>query len=98
MTDLSETPNEELLATLDTVLVELERRLLRYARAGAQTPGMSEEGLVLAARSAARLRQTQSAAGHTAGHLQVLGVGEWTPSSTNPGWSDDPRVTGESDE
>jgi hypothetical protein len=59
---------------------------------------MSEEGLVLAVRSAARLRQTQSAAAHTAGHLQVLGVGEWTPTSTNPGWSDDPRVTGEPDE
>jgi hypothetical protein len=95
MAELSESPNEELLATLDAVLVELERRLLRYARAGSQTPGMSEEGLVLAARSAARLRQTQSAAAHTAGHLQVLGVGEWTPSSTNPGWSDDPRVTDE---
>jgi len=89
----SEAPNEELLAALDGLLVELERRLLRYARTGAQTPGMADEGLVLAVRTSARLRQTQSAAAHAAGHLQVLGVGEWSPTSTNPTWNDDPRVT-----
>jgi hypothetical protein len=31
----------------------------------------------------------------TAGHLQVVGIGEWSPSSTNPNWSDDRRVTGD---
>jgi hypothetical protein len=55
---------------------------------------MADEGLVLSVRSGARLRQAQSAAAHAASHLQVLGVGGWNPRSTNPGWSDDPRVTG----
>jgi hypothetical protein len=64
---LSGRSNAELLAVLDCVLVELERRLLRYA----------------------------SSAAHAASHLQVLGVGDWSPRSTNPGWSDDARVTGE---
>jgi hypothetical protein len=95
LSGLSEASNEELLAALDAVLLELERRLLRYARSGAEIADMADEGLVLAVRSGARLRQTQSAAAHTAGHLQTLGVGDWTPRSTNPGWSDDPRVTGQ---
>jgi len=85
----------DLLAALDVVLLELERRLLRYARSGAEILGMADEGLILPVRSGARIRQTQSAAGHAAGHLQVLGVGDWSPASTNPGWSDDPRVTRE---
>jgi hypothetical protein len=92
---LSECSNEELLAALDGVLLELERRLLRYARSGAEIVDMADEGLVLAVRSGARVRQTQSAAAHAAGHLQTLGVGGWSPRSTNPGWSDDPRVTGQ---
>jgi len=29
------------------------------------------------------------------GHLLVVGIGDWAPSSTNPGWSDDRRVTGD---
>ena len=53
---------------------------------------MADEGLLLSVRAGARLRQAESAAGHTAGHLQVLGVGGWEPESTNPRWSDDPRV------
>jgi hypothetical protein len=88
-------PNPELLALLDRVLLELERRLLRYAQRGAEIQEMADEGLVLALRAGARLRQAQSAASHTAGHLQVVGVGDWSPSSTNPGWSDDRRVTGD---
>ena len=92
---LSGCSNEELLAALDGVLLELERRLLRYARSGGEIVDMADEGLVLAVRSGARVRQTQSAAAHAAGHLQTLGVGGWSPRSTNPGWSDDPRVTGE---
>lgn len=92
---LSECSNDELLAVLDVVLLELERRLLRYARSGREFLGLADEGLVLAVRSGARVRQTVSAAAHAAGHLQVLGVGGWSPQSTNPGWSDDPRVTGQ---
>jgi hypothetical protein len=89
--------NHDLLMCLDMVLVELERRLLHYARVGGQALPMADEGLVLATRTAARLRQTQSAAAHAAGHLQVVGVGDWTPVSTNPSWSDDPRVSGDDD-
>ncbi len=51
--------------------------------------------MTLAMRSGARLRQAQSAATQTAGHLQVVGIGDLAPSSTNPGWSDDRRVTGD---
>jgi hypothetical protein len=91
---LEETSNEELLAVLDDVLLELERRLLRYARSGPEIMDMADEGLVLSVRAGARLRQAQSSAAHTTSHLQVLGVGAWSPRSTNPGWSDDPRVTG----
>jgi hypothetical protein len=90
---LGDTSNAELLAALDLVLLELERRLLRYAQKGHEILEMADEGLVLAARAGARLRQAQSAAQHTAGHLQVVGVGEWSPRQNNPGWSDDTRVT-----
>jgi hypothetical protein len=86
-------PNEALLATLDAVLVELERRLFKYAHTDAQFQAMSDEGLVLAARAAARLGQAQSAAQHAQSHLQIVGVGGWRPSSTRPGWDADPRVT-----
>jgi hypothetical protein len=92
---LAESSNEDLLAILDGVLLELERRLLRYARSGGEIIEMADEGLVLSVRLGARLRQAQSAAAHAASHLQVLGVGGWSPRSTNPGWSDDPRVTGQ---
>lgn len=84
--------NEQLLACLDHLLLEVERRLLRYARRGPEILQMADEGLVFAARSGARLRQAQSAAGHCVGHLQVLGVGNWSPQSTNPGWANDPRL------
>lgn len=95
---MSERSNDELLAALDVVLLELERRLLRYARSGPEFIQMADEGLVLSVRSGARLRQAQSAAAHAASHLQVLGVGGWSPRSTNPGWSDDPRVTATEEE
>jgi hypothetical protein len=88
-------PNAELLTALDVVLLELEKRLLHYARLGPELLEMADEGLVLAVRAGARLRQAESSASHAAGHLQVVGVGEWTPKSTGPSWSDDPRVTGE---
>ena len=86
-------PNQDLLAALDEVLLELERRLLRYAREGHELLEMADEGLVLATRTRARLGQAQSAAAHTQGHLQVVGIGDWSPKSTQPNWSDDPRVT-----
>jgi len=92
---LSGLGNPELLRVLDSVLVELERRLFRYARVGPELLEMADEGLVLAARAAARLSQAQSSAAHAVGHLQVVGVGDWTPRSTNPAWSDDRRVTGD---
>jgi hypothetical protein len=91
---VSELTNGDLLATLDVVLLEIERRLLHYARSGAEIQAMADEGLVVATRTAARLRQAQSAAAHTAGHLQVVGVGDWHPKTINPSWSDDDRVTG----
>lgn len=97
MPRLEDRSNEELLNVLDEVLLELERRLLRYARSGPEIMDMADEGLVLSVRSGARLRQAQSSAAHAASHLQVLGVGGWKPRSTNPNWSDDSRVTGEQD-
>jgi hypothetical protein len=85
-------PNDALLADLDRVLVELERRLFTYAHTEGQFQAMSDEGLVLAARSAARLGQSQSAAAHAKSHLQISGVGNWRPGSTRPGWNDDART------
>src|SRR5437868_3463648 len=49
-------PDDDLLAALDAVLLELEKRLLQYARGGPEILQMADEGLVLAARSAARRR------------------------------------------
>jgi hypothetical protein len=92
---LPELSNDELLTVLDLVLLEAERRLLRYAQQGPEIRDMADEGLVLAIRAGARLRQAQSATMHATGHLQVLGVGGWNPQSTNPGWDSDPRVAGE---
>lgn len=94
---VADLPNDELLAALDVVLLELERRLLRYARIGHEILEMANEGLVLAVRAGARLGQAQSSATHAAGHLQVIGIGEWKPTSTRPGWGDDPRVADEAD-
>ncbi|MGH2871828.1 MAG: hypothetical protein ACRDL5_05140 [Solirubrobacteraceae bacterium] len=92
---LAEQSNVPLLDVLDRALLELERRLLRYARSAGEIQEMADEGLVLAVRAGARLRQANSAAAHTASHLQVVGVGQWRPQSTNPGWDDDPRVAGD---
>ena len=90
--------NAELLAALDLTLLELEQRLLRYAQRGAEILEMADEGLVLAARASARLGQAQSAALHAQGHLQVVGVGDWNPTSTQPSWGADPRVAGDDPE
>ena len=90
--DVERLSNQELLGVIDLTLLELERRLYRYARVGAELQEMADEGLLLAARSAARLGQAQSAAVHTQGHLHIVGVGSWKPTSTRPSWSEDPRV------
>jgi hypothetical protein len=90
---LSGLTNDQLLGHLDELLLELERRLLDYAKSGHEIHAMADEGLVLAARAGARLRQAQSSAAHTAGHLQVVGIGHWRPTSIDPSWKDDPRLT-----
>ena len=94
---LSNLSNPELLSALDLALLELEKRLFRYAKVGPELLEMADEGLVLSARAKARLSQSLSAAQHTEGHLQVVGVGEWRPTSTRPSWNAEPRVTQEED-
>ena len=89
---LSNLSNPELLSALDLALLELEKRLFRYAKVGPELLEMADEGLVLAARAKARLGQSLSAAQHTEGHLQVVGVGEWRPTSTRPAWNAEPRL------
>jgi hypothetical protein len=73
--------------------LELEKGLFRYAEVGLELLEMADEGLVLAARAKARLGQLLSAAQHTEGHLQVVGVGEWRPTSTRPAWNAEPRLS-----
>jgi hypothetical protein len=93
--DLTSLVNAELLTELDRLLLELERRLLRYAQTGPEILEMANEGLVIAARAAARLAQAHSSAEHALGHLQIVGVGDWSPRSTQPIWRDDPRLAGD---
>src|SRR5215211_3668929 len=95
---LSNLTNPELLSALDLALLELEKRLFRYAKVGSELLEMADEGLVLAARAKARLSQSLSAAQHTEGHLQVVGVGELKPTSTRPAWNAEPRLTNEDEE
>jgi hypothetical protein len=95
---LSNLSNPELLSALDLALLELEKRLFRYAKAGPELLEMADEGLVLAARAKARLGQSLSAAQHTEGHLQVVGVGEWRPTSTRPAWNAEPRLPPEQED
>jgi hypothetical protein len=90
---LSALPNAELLSALDLTLLELERRLYRYAHVGPELLEMANEGLVLAVRARARLGQGLSSAQHAEGHLQLVGVGDWQPTSTRPSWDTDPRVS-----
>jgi len=49
--------NPELLSALDLALLELEKRLFRYAKVGPELLEMADEGLVLAARARARLER-----------------------------------------
>ena len=90
--------NRDLLSALDLTLLELERRLYRYAHEGEEIIDMADEGLLLASRAQARLGQAISAAEHTVSHMQVVGVGEWNPTSTHPSWEDEPRLTEENPE
>ena len=90
---LATLPNPELLNALDLTLLELEKRLMRYARVGPELLEMADEGLLLAVRARARLGQALSSAQHTEGHLQVVGVGEWKPTSTRPAWNTEPRLS-----
>ena len=48
---LSNLSNPELLSALDLALLELEKRLFRYAKVGPELLEMADEGLVLAARA-----------------------------------------------
>jgi len=84
--------NPELLSALDLTLLELEKRLLHYAKVGPEVLEMADEGLVLAVRARARLGQALSSAQHAEGHLQIVGVGEWNPRSTRPTWNTEPRL------
>ena len=84
--------NPELLRALDLSLLELEKRLLHYARVGPEVLEMADEGLVLAVRARARLSQALSSAQHAEGHLQIVGVGNWEPTSTRPTWNTEPRL------
>ncbi|MBA3472652.1 MAG: hypothetical protein H0T57_05380 [Rubrobacter sp.] len=90
---LSNLSNPKLLSALDLTLLELEKRLYRYAHVGPELLEMADEGLVLTARARARLGQAVSSAQHAEGHLQIVGVGEWKPSSTRPAWNTDPRLS-----
>src|SRR5215216_1037167 len=94
---LSTLSNRELLSALDLTLLELERRLYRYAHEGEQLIDMADEGLLLASRAGARVGQALSAAEHTQAHLQLVGVGEWAPTSTRPSWDAEPRLGIEDD-
>lgn len=90
---LSNLSNPELLRALDLTLLELEKRLSRYAHVGAEVLEMADEGLLLAVRARARLGQALSSAQHTEGHLQIVGVGEWKPTSIRPAWNTEPRLS-----
>jgi hypothetical protein len=90
--DLGTLMNGALLAELDLLLLELERRLYRYARSGSELVHIADEGLLLAVRSRARLTQALASAQHTERHLQVVGIGQWQPTGTGQAWNADARV------
>lgn len=95
LASLGDVSNPELLHAVDVILLELERRLLRYVE-GSKVVAMADEGLILSVRAAARLAQAQSATNHARGHLQVVGVGDWQPRGTEARWDGDGRVVGDS--
>ncbi len=81
---LSNLSNRDLLSALDLTLLELERRLYRYAHEGEEIIDMADEGLLLASRAQARLGQALSAAEHTEAHLQLVGVASGIPPAPTP--------------
>ena len=89
---LADLDNAELLQALDLALLEIEKRLYRYAHVRPELLQMAAEGLVLAVRARARLGQALSSAQHAESHLQIVGVGEWRPTSTRPAWNTEPRL------
>jgi hypothetical protein len=90
-------PNPELLNALDLTLLELEKRLMRYARVGPELLEMADEGYY--SPSGLGLGWPGPLlAQHTEGHLQVVGVGEWKPTSTRPAWNTEPRLSEEEEE
>jgi hypothetical protein len=63
-------------------------------RSVSMQPAVRGTALVgVGARAKARLGQSLSAAQHAEDHLQVVGVGEWRPTSTRPSWNAEPRLT-----
>ena len=92
---LSALSNADLLSALDLALLEIEKRLYHYAHVGPELLQMADEGLVLAVRARTRLGQALSSAQHAEAHLQVIGVGDWKPTSTRPAWNMDPRLNEE---
>jgi hypothetical protein len=81
---LSKPSNPELLSALDLALLELEKRLFRYAKVGPELLEMADEGLVLAARAKARLGQSLSAAQHTEDTCRWLGWASGVPPARAP--------------
>jgi hypothetical protein len=81
---LSKLSNPELLSALDLALLELEKRLFRYAKVGPELLEMADEGLVLAARAKARLGQSLSAAQHTEDTCRWLGWASGVPPARAP--------------
>ena len=71
--------NRELLRRADELLLEIEHRLVNYARVGPGLAEMADEGLLLASRVDARLQQTARRAVRARVALQVVGVGDWEP-------------------
>jgi hypothetical protein len=69
--------------------------LYRYPHVGSELLEMADEGLVLAMRAKARLEQALSSAQHVEGHLQLVGIGDWSPTSTRPSWDTDPHLSEE---
>jgi hypothetical protein len=84
--------NNDVLAELDAVLLEVERRLISYASLGSEFVDTADEGLALALKVEARLEQTQSASYLAKRTLKSVGIGEWAPSAAGGSFRDDFRL------
>ena len=84
--------NNDLLAELDAVLLEVEQRLVSYANLGAEMVETADEGLALAVKVRARLDQTNTVAYRTESELKSVGIGEWEPTGIR-GFRNDPRLS-----